>query len=94
MKHSEEKVKESLTELIKITHVKSTNDNLKQSNEIEEVKFICDKLQYSITFKDNSTTVIKRKWIDDYIDGNDSESKRLIEDALVMRAKFFRSGSS
>lgn len=89
IKHSEEKVKEALTVLINTTHVKSTNDNLKQSNEIEEVTFMGDKLQYSIIFKDNSTAVVKQKWVDDYIDGNDSESKRLIEDALVMRAKFF-----
>ena len=89
MKHSEEKVKEVLMKLIRASHVRSTNVNLKQSNEIEEVKFIFDKLQYSVRFRDNSSAVIKRKWIDDYIDGNDSESKRLIEDALVMRAKFF-----
>lgn len=90
MKYSEEKVKEVLAELIKTPHVQSTNINLQQSNKILEVKFISDKLQYYITFEDNGSTVVKRKWIDDYVDSNDSESKRLIEDALVMRVKFFK----
>jgi len=89
MKHSEEKVKEVLAELIKTSHVQSTNINLQQSNKILEVKFISDKLQYRIIFEDNGSTVVKRKWIDDYVDSNDSGSKRLIEDALVMRVKFF-----
>lgn len=89
MKYSEEKVKEVLDEFTKTSPIKTTNENLKQSNEIEEVKFISEKLLYSIRFTDGSSAVIKRKWVDDYIDGNDSESKRLIESALVSRAKFF-----
>ena len=89
LEYDEEKVKEVLFDLIKTTHVKSTNANLKQSNEIADVKLSSDKVCYVIKFTDYSTAVLKVSWVNDYLDGKDSESKKLIEDALVMRAKFF-----